>query len=393
MISHNSNITLYPLTIRQDKKHYIVEDKTSGEFFEMPKICIDAIELINDKVPLEEIEKTLQAKYPEEEVDILEFAEQLLDFGLVKEIDGEEVKQEKSNAAAQGFSWLPANVGRFFFHRGTKIILFLVILMNIFYMIMKPDFFPNYQDIFVFDSIVLSVLFYMFISLFLILIHEFGHILAIRAHNLPTKLEVGHRLYLLVVFETDMTAGWKLKPKERNLLYLGGIYFDQWIVAIVLTLKFFLPIDGTFVDAVLSLIVLDIFIKTIYQCCFYMKTDLYYLFENITGCYNIMENSQRLFSRWLPFVKTDNKTEAYEEEKVYVRLYAVFYVLGISVTLALFAFYMVPQFFFVFSRLIPALISPSGNPYFWDAVVFLLQLLIMIGLLLYTWTKSHSNKE
>ncbi|MFC4402927.1 peptidase [Gracilibacillus xinjiangensis] len=392
MISQNSNITLYPLTIREDKKHYIVEDTTSGEFFEMPEVCIDAIKLINDRIPLDQIEKTLQAIYPEEDVDISAFAEQLLDFGLVKEIDGNEVKHEKADTTPQGFSWLPAKLGKFFFHRGSVFILFLVIFINILYIFMQPEYIPNYQDIFIFDSLVLSILFFMFISLIIILIHELGHILALRAHNLPTNLGICHRLYILLVFETDMATAWKLPPKERNLLYLGGIYFDQWILAIALTCKFFLPIEGTMLNSILSIIVLDIFIKTIYQCCFYMKTDLYYLFENLTGCYNIMENSQQILSRWLPFIKGNNQTEAFKEEKVYVRLYAIFYVIGVSVTLALFIFYVIPQFLYIFSKLIPALGSPSGNPYFWDAVLFILPTMIIMAVLVYSWIKSNRKK-
>ncbi|SES09725.1 hypothetical protein SAMN04487944_1182 [Gracilibacillus ureilyticus] len=390
MISKNSHITLNPLTFRKDKKNYIVEDNISGEFYEMPKICIDAIELINDQVPLDEIEGILKERYPEEEVDILAFAEQLIDLELVKEIDGKEMKQQqqKANSTPTGFMWIPPQVGRFFFHRGSIIILALIIFINILYMIIQPEFFPNYQDIFIFDSLMISVLLYMFLSLLHILIHEFGHILAMRAHNLPTKLGIGHRLYILIVFETDMSPAWKLQPKERNLLYLGGIYFDQWIVAIVLTLRFFVPMEGTIVDSILAVVVLDIFIKTIYQCCFYMKTDLYYLFENITGCYNIMENSQQLIRKWLPFVKENPKTEIFQDEKVYIRLYAVFYLIGVSITLALLFIYILPQFIYLFSRLLPALISPSGSPYFWDAVIFLGQMIIIAGLLLYTWIKT-----
>lgn len=96
-LSPQSKLSLHPLQIRQDKKHYIVEDNQSGEFFEMPKVCIDAIEMMNDGKSLGEIEPSLIDSYPNEDVELIPFAEQLIDFGLVKEIDGKKVNQEKKN--------------------------------------------------------------------------------------------------------------------------------------------------------------------------------------------------------------------------------------------------------------------------------------------------------
>ena len=68
-----SQITLYPLSIQKDKKNYIVEEPVSGDFFEMPKICIDAIERINEGQTLGDIEIELREKYPNEKVDMIEF--------------------------------------------------------------------------------------------------------------------------------------------------------------------------------------------------------------------------------------------------------------------------------------------------------------------------------
>ena len=36
----------FQLIFAEDNKHYIVEDITSGEFYEMPEVCIEAIKLI-----------------------------------------------------------------------------------------------------------------------------------------------------------------------------------------------------------------------------------------------------------------------------------------------------------------------------------------------------------
>src|SRR5213595_1565181 len=81
-LSITTQIKLVPLEIRKDKKHFIVEDLASGEFYEMPEVCINAIKMIQNGALLGEIESQLKQKYPEEEVDLLNFAEQLLELEL-----------------------------------------------------------------------------------------------------------------------------------------------------------------------------------------------------------------------------------------------------------------------------------------------------------------------
>ena len=90
-----SQIILYPLSIQKDKKNYIVEEPVSGDFFEMPKICIDAIDRINEGQTLGDIEIELREKYPNEKVDMIEFGGQLIELGLVQKLDGEKMTQKK----------------------------------------------------------------------------------------------------------------------------------------------------------------------------------------------------------------------------------------------------------------------------------------------------------
>ncbi len=390
-ISLQSQLTLYPLTIREDKKHYIVEESLSGDFFEMPKICIDAIYLINRNVPLNQIEQELKPQYLDEEVDLVEFVEQLVELGLVKEIDGETVEVTKNNNSPQGFTWLSPKVGQFFFNKVTTKLFMAIIILNILLVIVNPQLLPTYQDLFIFDAMTFNMLTFMGTSLLLIIIHEFGHVLAVRSHGLPAKLDVGHRL-LFVVFQTDLSPAWKLSPKQRNVLYLAGICFDQLMVLIAFILKLSFPEANSLFIGILGIIVLDIFIKTIYQCCFYMKTDIYYLFEILTGCYNLMENGRQYLSRWLPFIKQDSTTETFEDEAKFVRMYSVFYICGLLLTFSIFIIYFIPQLYYAYSQTLPELLHPGGNPYFWDAVVFLGQTILIGSLLIYSWHKSNTSR-
>ncbi|WP_062107577.1 hypothetical protein [Bacillus niameyensis] len=392
VLSSQSQLILCPLSIQKDKKHYIVEDPSSGDFFEMPKICIDAIEMIDKGEMLGDIEVILKANYPNEEVNMIEFAEQLIDLGLVEEVDGERIRRQERGRSLGGLQWISPKVGQIIFNKVTNKIFILFFLLNVILAVMNPNLIPTYKDIFLFDSMVLNMVTYMAVSFILIIIHEFGHVFAIRAHNLPAKLDIGNRL-LFVVFETDLTSAWKLPSRQRNVLYFAGMALEQSLIFIAFTIKILFPESGAIFIGILGIVIFDLFIKTIYQCCFYMKTDVYYFFENVTGCYNLMENGKQYLSKWIPFIKYDPTTAAFQGETKTIRLYSVLYICGILLTFSLFAIYFLPQVFYAYSLIFSNLTDPAGSSSFWDAVVFIGQTILMLGLLFYSVVKKRVKES
>ncbi|WP_066069532.1 hypothetical protein [Neobacillus soli] len=387
-----SRLLLVPIEIRKDKKNYIVEDKSSGEFFEMPEVCIDAINFINNGETLGEIEQQLKEKYPGEEVSLIDFAEQLLELHLVAEIDGVKVEVNKVKKETLGFLWLSPQIGKFFFNKFSNFVYAALFIGNVFLFIAKPSLFPHYKDLFIFDLMVLNIPAWMILTFVLVLIHEFGHILAMRAQNLPTKLGVSHRLFL-VVLETDMSSVWKLPSGNRNVLFLAGLCFDTVILSLALVSQLFYANGPEIFMSIMNVVVLDTFIRMVYQCCVYMKTDLYYVFENVSGCYNLMENAQQAIRKKLPFLNSKATEEVvFAGERSTVFVYSIFYFIGVALTVSLFAIYYIPQLFFALKKVLPGfLLGPDSLP-FWDALVFSLQILIGMLLLLYSWRKKYVRK-
>jgi putative peptide zinc metalloprotease protein len=386
-LTYDTEVTLSPLVIRKDKKHYIVEDTMTGDFYEMPKVCIDAIELIEQSIPLDVIENVLMERYPEEEVDIIDFIHQLLELELVSELNGEEITRIVETKNNTGFTWIPSRIGCFFFHSISVKLYIGLLAASVGMLLLNHDLFPRYKDLFVFDFMLKNVAAWLLISFLLVLLHEFGHVLAVRSEGLPAKIELGHRLFFIVL-ETDMSQVWKLPAEKRNKLYLAGMYFDMAVLFLALTAQFFL-MEGTIFNGLLKLVVLDTFIRLTYQAAVFMKTDLYYVIENKTGCYNLMENGRGFLAKWLPFFKV-SQTETFAGEEKIVRQYAGFYLAGVVITIAITAYYYIPQFIFAVNQImLPGFSKPISSMRFWDSVVFLLQIVLVIGLLLYSWTKKY----
>ncbi|EKN66107.1 hypothetical protein BABA_16892 [Neobacillus bataviensis LMG 21833] len=386
-LTFDSRLLLVPINFRKDKKNYIIEDAASGEFYEMPGICIEAINLMIQGEHLGEIERKLKMTYPNEEVDLLDFAQQLLELQLIEEIDGVKVARQVYQKEPLGFLSISPKIGKFFFNKFSYPIYLILFIVNLILFIVNPSLFPHYEDIFVFDIMVLNVVVWLTLAFILVLIHEFGHTLAMRAYNLPTKLEIGHRLFF-VVFETNMSSIWKLASKDRNVLFLAGLCFDM--VALFIALICQLIFSNSLTLGLSTLAIFDIFMRIVFQCFVYMKTDLYFVFENITGCYNLMENANKTIRKWLPILKFNSKDEVeFESERKTIFLYSIFCIVGVGLTLFLYGKYYIPEMIHAAKILLPGYLQSPTSLVFWDAVVFTLQVGIFLLLLLNSWRKKY----
>jgi putative peptide zinc metalloprotease protein len=391
-ITLDSRLLLVPIVIRKDKKHYIIEDTITGDFYEMPEVCVDAINLINQGEKIGEIERKLKRNYPNKEINLFDFAEQLLDLELVDEIDGVKLEKQQPQKQSSGILSIPPKIGSLFFNRFTYAVYLILFVSNLALFFMHPSLFPHHKDIFVFDIMVLNVFLWMTFTFLLVLIHELGHVLAMRAHNLPTKVEISHRL-LFVVLETDMSSVWKLAPKDRNILFLAGLCFDTVLLFIALIIQLMFPNGPGITLGLMNLAIFDIVVRMIYQCCFYMKTDLYYVFENVSGCYNLMENAQQIIRKHFLFLKSKLREEVvFSSEKNIVFLYSIFYFVGVAITITLFFIYYIPEVIYAGEQLLPGFRHSPTSIAFWDAVVFSLQVSIFLLLLLYSWRKKYTQK-
>lgn len=388
-VSLNSTLSLVSIEIRKDKKRFIIEDQVSGEFYEMPEICIDAIQLINQGEQLGEIERRLKAKYPYEEVDLINFAEQLIELHLIDSINGAKIDKQEKQKEKLGFLWISPKIGKFFFNKVTYPIYWALFILNIVIFILYPSLIPHHEDIFVFEIMVVNVLFWMVFTFLFVLIHEFGHVLAMRAFNLPTKLEIGHRMFFVVLL-TDMSSVWRITAKDRNVPFLAGLCFDTVLLFISLMLQLIVPNDQWLLNGLMNLAVFDIVLRMLFQCCIYMKTDLYFVFENVSGCYNLMENAQQNIRQRFSFLKSKASEEVvFSGEKKTVFIYSLFFLLGIILTVVLYFMYYIPEVIYAAKKLLPGFVQPPTSLLFWDALVFSFQVGLFIILLLYSWRKKY----
>lgn len=386
-ITLESKLKLHPLNIRKEKKFYIIEDIYTGEFFEMPEVCVVAIDKIEAGRSLGDIEDELKLQFPQEEVNLLEFAEQLFALDMIQEVDGIKNRLLEGKHEELGLTFISSKIGRFFFNKTSKLGYGILFLLNIFLLSLNPHLFPHFKDVFIFEVMFQNIIVWFIIGGIVVLIHELGHILAIRAHDLPTKLEVGNRLFFIVL-ETDLSLGWKLSSKDRMFVYLAGMCFDHVVLFMALMAQILFPNAPEIFTSIMAFLVLDVFIRLIYQCCVYMKTDLYYVLENLTGCHNLMENTKEII-----FKRKAAALTIYKGEKRIIQIYSVFYFIGVILSFLIFVCYYIPQLAYTLLKVQPGLRSSIQSVEFLDSIMVIVQIVIVLGVLTYSWIKNIRRKS
>ncbi|MGF2615183.1 hypothetical protein FZC84_10145 [Rossellomorea vietnamensis] len=385
MWDKNSKVTLFDFEIHQDEEKLIVESKQTGDFFEMSITAVEAIRLLDKGKTVDETEIYLRAAFPQEEIKMEEFINQLIQLNFMKKIDDEEFGNPTTKSSTKGFLWINESVGRIFFNKFSRIIFILSLLGSLLMFIIKPSLFPDYRDIFWYDLMLINILLFSSVSIFLVLIHEAGHILAARSYGIPVKLNIGHRLFFPVL-ESDVSSAWKLSREKRNIIFLGGLSFDIVILFLSLVIqRYFLRGDEGLFNAIITMTIFNIIIRIIYQCCLYMKTDLYFVLENSSGLYNLLEEGQEYLKRKVSSSRKDNKIGGY------IKAFSVFYLIGVSISITLFLVYYIPQLLFSVEQALANLASPINTLKFWDGTVFLIQLIAVAFLLIFSWMRSLRN--
>jgi putative peptide zinc metalloprotease protein len=387
--SSTAKIKTYQVTQTRDR--YMIEIEGQSEFFELEKPGFEAIEGLARGESIEEVQLALQGRYPEEEIEMTPFIQQLIEMGIVVSIDGQSLyaKQEEAKLK-RGFLWIPVSLGRVFFHPITLCVYAGLLLFNLYQFMIAPRRFPSYVDLFPYEFLSANLITWLLLSLALLLIHEVGHVLALRSFDLPAGWGISNRLFFIVM-ETEMREIWRLPARSRNIPYLGGMCMDQVVLFVLLQVGNGLDASNTLMLGGVKIAIFQIVMMTIFQFMLFMKTDMYYVLENITGCHNLMENMKA----WLK-AKISGNLDAlalFRGELRMIKVYSVIYVIGMCGMGGIFAAYFAPQMVYMISSSIGQLSNSQSSWQAIDSSMILLLVLAQVILLLYIWLSKWGKSR
>ncbi|MBU7014572.1 MAG: hypothetical protein HXS52_00560 [Theionarchaea archaeon] len=362
----DSVITFYPLDMSLQEGEWIVGRREIGSFISLPEVGVEAINLLKKGLTIGEARKNLEEKF-REEVELEEFIESLIEVGFVQKIDDELIETEHEEIHAY-FENLKPEQAQILFSKPAYVFYTLVMVLGGMILLTTPQFFPKFGDFMFVDSYTVALLTTFAVSWLFVFKHEFYHLAAAKSLGLDAQFRISHRLYF-VVAETDITSVWTVPAEKRYRVYFAGILSDLVTVSLVLIIMWiFRESDNVALRFLKAFILLQL-ISTLWQCLFFMQTDVYYIITNYFNCKNLFGDTvaflgNKLHRVWDRFSYHDLSAVPEREMRI-VRGYSVVFVLG-NIAAALFLLsYVVP-------RIVGTLSRVSGEVRTsYDSIVFL----------------------
>ncbi|WP_375562907.1 hypothetical protein ACE193_10410 [Bernardetia sp. OM2101] len=243
------------------------------------KLSIEDVEKIIDKkiLPLGVLKSSKSAENNENQTKEISY-------------DADSIKTQKTllNEAKTHFL---STIFKHFYQKGAVVFFILIGFFTHVFYLSSHSIFGEKSKIWAEASALEYILIYFFI-IFIFVFHEIGHASAALHFGIRTP-RIGYGFYLVYpVFFTQISEAWKLQPKKRMIINLGGIYF-QWIAG---TLFILLDYFNVASSHIWSGIVVINFVRLLYSFIPFMKADGYWIFSDGFGLTNLRKKSNQFLA-------------------------------------------------------------------------------------------------
>ena len=363
------------LSVVPDGEEFLVGEANSATYVVLPAVGLRVLELLRSGRTLGEV--SLEARRViGRDVDVVDFAQSLLDLGFADtggyrgsrrrcSSGGRPCTRECPRGCAGVFSPV-AWVG--YGACGLAVVALLTI---------SPGLFPRASDIFFLDTPVRSLAALTVIIYALAAAHEGCHWLAARAEGVRARIAVSRRLYFLV-FEIDLTRLWSLPRRRRYSALLAGMAFDTVLLLGLLLARFgsaeaWWQLGDGAMRALAALTFVQVAAITS-QFWIFVRTDVYALLVNATGCVNLFRVNQLMVRRALRLTTPEQDRElgeSHPRDLAVARWYRWIYVLGLAAAAWFFVAFFAPASVRLFGWLASSIVhAGAGSERFWEALVF-----------------------
>jgi putative peptide zinc metalloprotease protein len=339
------SVGFFPLIRRAEDGEWIVGCAPHGPFIALPDVGVETIDLLSGGATVAGAMRELYERHGEL-VDVASFVGGLDQIGFIATIAGRPTRrseQRRPRGAAlrwlrpEHVSWLPT--------RGVAGLWLAMMAAATAILIARPRTLPHVSDLVWAPSVVLVMLADVAVLSVVTFLHELSHLAVARAHGIAGRISISTRLTFLVA-QTDVTGAWALPRRRRITIYLAGMATDLGLAAACILVLPSLDPAGLTATFVRSL-VLTLAMSVLLEFTFFLRTDVYFLVQDLAKCRNLYGDARRLLAYWagrciriasIP----DPRTGLPRHEQRAVTSYAPLLAAGTLVTLGVFAAVTLP---------------------------------------------------
>ncbi|RME30904.1 hypothetical protein D6789_04255 [Candidatus Woesearchaeota archaeon] len=357
----SSTFEFYELSVVKEGDEWIIGRPSTGVYIRTNSVGKHIIELLAEGCSLAHVER----HYCDHRVK--DFVAELQHDGFIKGIDNHPIPDPHDGMFKAFFNNVKPERVAWLFSTPMLMLYVAIIAAAAVVFVTNPSLLPVPSDFFFTDYLMLLLPVSFLTGAVLIALHEAGHYLAAKSHGLLTRFGITNRYYYIVAI-TDVTNVYSLPRHQRFRVLYGGMVVDALIMSLC-ALAQLLPLPG-WLAAYLSFIILIEFLGLWWQLYFFLRTDLYYVLENILCVHNLNVKTRRLIKRLVHPRST--LTFADKREKRITQCYAPIFVLGYVMLTLQIVFFGIPIMAEAFKRIFTQLFVSKNLFEFIDATVFML---------------------
>ncbi|WP_327713904.1 hypothetical protein OG912_39870 (plasmid) [Streptomyces sp. NBC_00464] len=347
-VTGDTRISLRELSMRpHDDGHgtWVIGRVVTGDFVSVPDVAHRAVLLLSAGHTVAETHRLLRRDL-DADVDVADFVGSLASLGFVAAVNG--VRLPDVGRPTPSFPWLEPGHVRWMLSPLTGVAVLLLTVAAMLVVVAEPALLPRYDDLIWSSSGSAVVLGNAALAWALIFLHEFAHLATARAVEVPSRMSLGTRLQFLVA-QTDVSGVWAMERRTRVTVYLSGMALNLGAAATgVLVLAAAGPPDP--VARLLGAFVLLSLVMIPPQLLVFMRTDVYFVMQDLFGCANLYRDGSayarwilaRLLSPWRRRGVEDPSLGLSGRERRAVRFYSVILVVGTALCLSVAAFLTLP---------------------------------------------------
>lgn len=265
--------------------------------------------------------------------------------------------------------------------------------------VLDPRILPDRYSLYFERHQTLSAFTLFFLGYLAVFLHEMGHLVAARAVGIGSRMSISNRLWVVVV-ETDLTGLWSIPKRDRYLPLLAGALIDAVSASILLLILFavqhgWIGMPVTLLRLLRALTFLY-FMRLLWQCFFFVRTDFYYVIAGTLNCRNLLGDTEvflrNQLARWGLSTAT-NQSHIPSTEAWVIRAYAPVWLAGRLLALGILFFVTLPVSFRYLVGVMRTLGAGfSGHRYsFVDAIAMTLFTLVPLGVGIALWVRNLSR--
>lgn len=344
-VTEHSTLELFPLEVKQDANEFVVGRPATGSYVVLSDGALAAARLLSSGRTIAEAKAALERDRAVQAPRLRPLLETLLAAGMVRSVEGVALAEPLPRRRYH-LTFLQRRHVAWLFSWPAVAVYAALVGMGVSIACSQPRYLPRPADALVVTSPAGNLALLWGVSLLAMAAHEFAHLAAATFLGVQASFALSHRLFFAVA-QTDLTDLWLVDRNKRYLAYAAGMANDVLLACAAVTvlwlhdrhvLAFSASLYGT-----LRLAILVWGFGVLWQFNFYLRTDVYYVIANATGCRNLSYDATAYLKSMLTRLFTGAAPEPLaglsRRERRIVRGYAVLMALGTAGVVAVGAAY------------------------------------------------------